>query len=820
MSYLTRVWLLLFVLIVSPAVAQEEDDVDEDASSEEVQEAPEAPAKDKIAPPPATPPAAKAPRNGKKEADATGQTIEDVVVRGNAKVESDAILTILKTQKGQKLDKDNIRADINALYNLGFFSDIRFYQTPVAGGVRITVEVKEKPAIMEIAFEGLKELSESDFKDKLETKQFTILNESSITRDLRLIEKTYLEKGYNLAKASYRVDKQDGKDHEVKLTFVVDEGGKVRVGSLDIVGNTYFTDAKIIDKFISKPVTRTSAFSTPGSVYHEDFVKRDLEVMSYLYKDEGFAEVKVARPSVIMDTSREFVRVTFEVEEGIQYNVGGIEYSGDLLFTEAEFNEKMRLKPGELFRFSNFRKDVETIVDMYGDKGYAFVDVNPVHRFDREKKLVFLDYQITKGEKVYFGEMTIVGNTKTRDNVIRRELDVADGELYSHTRLASSKRNIERLGFFEEVQSIRRRDEKDPSLLHYKFKVKEKPTGQLQASVGFSPGNTSNESSWFGQGRYSEENQSGRGWKTGVSARWNGGKTYDLDIDFNNPRVDDSRWSLGFNTFLRNEVREPAEGIEVTERRVGGSVTVGRRIIELIHGSITYRWAKISQSSNSFVLERFKDEGIASTLIFGLSRDSTNNYLDPSEGMRSRISQAVTGGPLLGGTRQFLETTVAQTFFFPVDFTDTYRTYFRLHGEFGLLTPYGDRQIPFYERYRLGGYNDLRGYGFDDIGPRFYVWQAPGDVLRDVNKGGNKQLYFQAEYFFPIIPEANIKGLFFTDIGRVYDDNEPITLKGFKRDFGFGFRWITPIAPFRFEWAYPYENGEVGDMEFVFSIGY
>ncbi len=814
MSYLACIWLLLFSLLVPNAVAQE---ADEDTPVEETQ--------GDIAPPPETPPPVKkkekaAPKAPAESASAAGPNIEDVQVRGNAKVESDAILTILKTQKGQKLSKENIRADIDALYELGFFSDIRFYQTPVAGGVRVTVEVKEKPAIMEIAFEGFKEVSESDFKDKLETKQFTILNESSITRDLRLIEKTYLEKGFNLAKANYRVDKKDGKEHEVVLTFVVDEGGKVRVGSLDIVGNKYFTDAKIIDKFISKPVTRTSAFSSPGSVYHEDFIKRDLEVMSFMYKDEGFAEVKVAQPTVIMDTSREFVRVTFEVEEGIQYNVGGITFSGDLLFTEQEFNEKMRLKPGELFKFSSFRKDIETMVDMYGDKGYAFVDVNPVHRFDREKKLVFIDYQITKGEKVYFGEMTVAGNTKTRDNVIRREFDVADGELYSHTRLASSKRGVERLGFFEEVQSIRRRDEKNPSLLHYKFKVKEKPTGQLQAAVGFSPGNASNESSWFGQGRYSEENQSGRGWKTGVSGRWNGSKTYDLDIDFNNPRVDDSRWSLGFNAFLRNEVREPAQGIEVTERRVGGSVTVGRRIIELIHGSITYRWAKITQDSTSYVLERFKDQGIASTMIFALSRDSTNNYLDPSEGLRSRISQSVTGGPLLGGTRQFLETNLSQTVFVPIDFTDTYRTYFRLHGEFGLLTPWGGKQIPFYERYRLGGYNDLRGYGFDDIGPRFYVWQAPGDVLRDVNKGGNKQLYFQAEYFFPIIPEANIKGLFFTDIGRVYDDKEPISLTGFKRDFGFGFRWITPIAPFRFEWAYPYENGRVGDMEFVFSIGY
>ena len=184
----------------------------------------------------------------------------------------------------------------------------------------------------------------------------------------------------------------------------------------------------------------------------------------------------------------------------------------------------MNLKDGELFRFTFFRKDIEILIDRYGDKGYAFTDVNPKHRFDREKKLVHLDYEITKGEKVYFGEFKFVGNTKTRDNVIRRELAVADGELYSGTRLSLSKRNIERLGFFEEVQTIKKRDEKNPNMLNYKFKVKEKPTGQLQAALGFSPSSSNTtENRVFGQGRYSEENQSGKGWQTSFTGSWNSG---------------------------------------------------------------------------------------------------------------------------------------------------------------------------------------------------------------------------------------------------------------------------------------------------------
>lgn len=755
-----------------------------------------------------------------KPSEPRGETIVEMRVRGNAKVEADAILTILKSQKGGALSSEDIQEDIESLYELGYFSDIRVFKTPMAGGVMLTVDVKEKPAVMEIRFEGLKELGEEDFKDKLETKLYTILNENTITNDLRVIERMYLEKGFYLAKATYKLEKKDGKDHEVILTYVIDEGGKVRVGNLDIVGNNYFTDAQIIERFISRPMTRSSSFAGPGSVYHDDFIKRDLEVMTYLYKDEGFAEVKVAQPTTVMDLNREFVRVTFEVEEGIQYRIEGIEFSGDLLFTDDELREKMRLKPGELFKFSNFRRDIETLTDMYGDKGYHFVDVNPIHKFDREKRTVHLNYQITKGEKIYFGETTITGNSKTRDNVIRRELEIADGELSSVTRLTQSKRNIERLGFFEEVQAIKRRDTENPSILHLKFKVKEKPTGQLQAAVGFQPGASSAESSWFGQGRYNEENQSGKGWKTGLSFRWNGSKTYELSLDFTDPRVNDSLWSLGGGIFWNSDVEVPAEGVEVLERRNGGSVTVGRRIFELVRASVGYRYTRISQSTEDFLLERFRENGIASTLIFSLSRDATNNYLDPSEGTKVRLTQEVTGGSMLGGTQQFMQTILLGDAYLPIDFTDTYRTYFHLNLTTKFLEPYGGKEIPYYERYRMG-YFDMRGYQRYAIGPKLRVMQSPGGPLDTFNRGGNKSLLLQAEYFFPIIPEANIKGLIFTDVGRVYDDNEPFEIKGLYRDVGFGFRWITPIAPFRFEWAYPVENGRLSDeFEFIFLIGY
>ncbi len=756
---------------------------------------------------------------GMSNTSSANEIILDMEVRGNGKVESEAILTLLKTQKGDALDADKVAEDIRTLYDLGYFSDIRVLKTEIDAGIKLIIDVKEKPAITAIKYAGMEEVTEDDIKEKIETKLYTIVNEATITSDLRVIEKQYIDKGYYLASVDYKLDKVG--DNEVELTFVVKEGDVVRVGSVYVLGNEYYSDGEIINKLFSRPLTRASSFASPASLYQDEFLKRDLEFISYYYRDQGFAEVKVAKPITLLDQDREFVRLTFQVEEGLQYNVGKIDVSGDLLFPKEELFEAMKLKSGNLFRYSFFQKDVEMLVNKYGDLGYAFVDVNPKTKFNRDvdPPTVDINYEITKGQKMYFGKFTIVGNSKTRDNVVRREFEVADSELYSGTRLSKSKSNVERLGFFEEVQAIRSRDPEDDKLLNYKFKVKEKPTGQLQAALGFQPGQSKVENRWFGQGRYNEENQSGYGWKTSLTGKWNGGKNYSLELGFTNPRVNDSHWSLGFSSFLNNEVRKVTDDIELQERRIGGSVTLGRKIIELIRGSITYKISKIKTSSESFIIDKLREDGLQSTVIFGLGRNSTNNYLDPSSGSNVKATQSVTGGPL-GGDFQFMESGIDSSFYYPIDFSETYRTFFHLKGVVSYIYPLGGEPVPIFERYRLGGFNDLRGYDFREIGPHFNILQNPQGRLSRLNKGGDKKMFFQLEYFMPLIPEAGIKALVFADAGRVFDDEESLQFHGFSKDYGFGFRWITPIAPFRFEWAYPYENGETGDMKFIFYLGY
>lgn len=756
---------------------------------------------------------------------AESQVIQTIRVEGNAKVESEAILNLLSTQKGTSVVQSKVRDDIRSLYQLGYFSEIKVFKEPSGPGIDLVIQVREKPAITKIDFKGMEELKEDDIRKSMETSLYTILNEGSISTDMRLIEKKYIEKGFYLAKVSYSLTEK-GKN-EVELTFHIDERGKVLVGDVHILGNKYFTDGDLIEKLASRPYTRWTATLGAPSMYQDEYVKRDLEFLAYYYKDQGFAEVSVRKPVILMDPDKQFVRITFELEEGLQYKIGSLKVSGDVgeeLYTEDELLKAMALKPTELFRYSRFTKDIEMLVDKYGDLGYAYVDINPKTEFDREKQVVHINYEITKGEKVYFGEMNIIGNTKTRDNVIRREFEVHDSELYSGTRLSKSKKNINRLGYFEEVQVIKERDEEAENLLNLKFKVKEKATGQLQAALGFSPGGET-KASWFGQGKYDEKNQSGKGWNTSLTGKYGGSQNWELDLGFYDPRVYDSKWSLGFNVGYKIQQKQYSTQVEIPTNDQSVSVTVGRSLFELVRAYSVIKHTEsyeLEKRHDVYIYESRNLVGVKNSLKLGLSRRDLDNYLDPTEGTDVNVSHEFTGG-LLKGSYEFWESTADADYYIPLDFSESYRTYFKIKGFVGKLWSVKGKEIPAGEKYRLG-YYDLRGYRYNAVGKKSLRLKGPNSSGLEYNVGGDKKMYFQFEYFMPLIPQAGIKALVFADMGNVYteEQNYNLNFKQFKKDVGFGFRWLTPIAPFRFEWAYPYddEKKEFGDMEFIFNIGF
>jgi outer membrane protein insertion porin family len=750
-------------------------------------------------------------------------TIVEFVTEGNLRVESDAIFSALSLKKGEVPSAQAVAKDIKALFNLGYFSDIRFYKVESNNGLQIKIKVVEKPSITNIRFEGLEELKEEDFKNVLETKQHTIIKEKDIASDVRKIEKKYAEKGFYLAKVDYVLEEKN--KNEVELIFRIDEKSKVLVGDVTINGNNAFPSSELIENLATKPCVRslTGIVGSAACLFQQDYLNRDVEYLSFHYKDNGFANVKVAKPATVMDEDQKFVRVHLQIEEGLQYNIGNLSVSEDgveTLLSEKDLVEAMLLKQGKLFRYSKFAKDIETLMDKYGDLGYAYADVNPKTVFNDENKTVDIHYEITKGEKVFFGQILITGNTKTRDNVIRREFSIHESELFSGTKLTKSKAHINRLGYFEEVQVLKERQEDKEDLVNIRIKVKEKSTGQVQASLAYSPSGQTKQS-WSGQGRYEEKNQSGRGWITSFFGRYATNQDWDLELGFTDPKVYDSAWSFGTTVSERRLVRLYTSEIEIPESQSSIGVTIGRDIIELIRASVTLRHTYTKQLKDVFTYEDFKTGGVKNTVVLGLSRKDLDNNLDPTQGNWVSLSHSVNGGPLKGDL-QFMETLLDAWYYYPVDFSETYRTHFRLRGVMGKLWSFREQEIPPSERYRLGGYENLRGYAFGTVGPRQRRLKSPLNGYNDYYFGGDKEIFFQFEYLVPLIPKAGIKAVFFADGGRSFEEDESYALKDFKKDVGFGFRWVTPIAPFRFEWAYPYidKKQALGDLQFIFTLGY
>ena len=376
--------------------------------------------------------------------------ITAIEVRGNARVEAEAIVADLHSRRGQLLDKATVQRDLRSLYELGYFSNIEILREDNDTGITLIVRVEEKPAIVAIEFRGLEEIKEEDLREQLNTKLYTIVDENAIADDVQMIERQYAQKGFYLAEVSHTL-RQRG-DNEMVLVFDVVENHEVKVVAITVLGNERFSDRELIEKFIMRPTTRMPTFKAAVN-FQEELLRRDLGFLTAFYRDHGFAEVKVAQPLLMLSSDRHLMDVTYRVEEGAQYNVGSVIISGDTLPNLPQMREKLLLREGGLFRFSQFRRDIEMLMDSCGDLGHAYADVNPHTRLDRDQQLVHIDYEVSKGEKVYIGKIDIIGNTKTRDNVIRREFEIYDSELYSGTKLSRSKANVERLGFLSRYKS-------------------------------------------------------------------------------------------------------------------------------------------------------------------------------------------------------------------------------------------------------------------------------------------------------------------------------------------------------------------------------
>jgi outer membrane protein insertion porin family len=375
----------------------------------------------------------------------TGPVVGGIEVEGNRRVEIDAVKAAMITKPGAPVDAKSIQQDIRSVMKLGYFSDVSIEEKGPPERPILVVKVVEKPSVLDFKIEGNDELSADDLKDTVEVKRYAILDLAAVRKTLKKMQEKYTEKGFYLAEVTFRLDERP--DNQVVVVFVVNERAKVQVRRVHFVGNDNVTKEEILP-FMQTQEGSFLAFLSSAGTYKEEAFQRDLQAIQAVYLEKGYVSIKVGRPTIALSPDRASLFISIPVEEGEQYTVGKLDFSGELLGMRTFLPMLMQSREGDLFVRSKVGHDLFAVADFYKDMGYAYVNVNPVTALDPKARTLGLTFDVQPGQKVFFERIEIQGNQKTRDKVVRRELRIFEGDLYSGSAIKISKQRITALGYF------------------------------------------------------------------------------------------------------------------------------------------------------------------------------------------------------------------------------------------------------------------------------------------------------------------------------------------------------------------------------------
>jgi outer membrane protein insertion porin family len=771
-----------------------------------------------------------------------GRPVERVQFRGNRKVEDDAIRVNLLTRPGGVLDPAKLREDVRAIWKMGFFADVVVEaELTQSGTVVLTFAVKEKPSVRKVLVSGNDGLDLDDINEVIDLEKEAILDVAKVKRNREKVADLYVEKGYYLATVDYQV--KSVSDTEVDVWFVIDERSKVEIRDVQFIGNKAVSDDELRGLIATRKGSAFSFLNDSGTFNQEAF-ERDLLIISAYYWDHGYANVKLGTPQLRLSRDKRYMYVSIPVDEGPVFTIGKVEFKGDLIGTPQEHAKKLKLRPGLTFSRTVIAEDRDRLSNYYMDQGYAYANVLPLTKVDLKKREISLTFEVARGKKAYFERISIRGNSKTRDKVIRREMKISEGELFNNTNLEISKRRINALGFFEKVDVSTKRGSSD-EFVEVNVEVTERPTGTFQIGAGFS-----SVENFIAQAQISQNNLFGRGQTLAVQAQLSSLRQLFL-LRFIDPWFFDTQWTFGFD--LYNQSRGFSN---FSRNATGGNLTWGYPLSYEAKAFLTYKledvsittgsrgFASVGASSQAIdrqsVANLFRG-GVTSSLRASLTWDSRNNRLFPTDGWYQTIFAEVAD-----------KFTASENIFVRYGgFVRHYRELwgpFVLHvnGEVGVTTSRDPLGVPISERYLIGGIYDVRGFSPRTLGPRLRTAQGgePGQLLTTLPLGGNMQVIFNSEVEFPVFKRVGISGVVFFDMGNAYNledryctglqrESSAVSIKfdpcfrfpdsivsGLRRSVGFGFRWFSPIGPLRFEWGIPLDK-QPGEepLVFEFTIG-
>ena len=699
--------------------------------------------------------------------------IASISPEGNRNIDSGAILRRIKSKVGDVYNPSILQEDLKSIYQMGFFEDVQIDVRDTPRGKDIIFRAVEKPIINSITYTGINKLDDKDVKEAANIKEQTILNLSKINSTVDSIKTFYKSKGYYNTKVDPKITYPNPNTAEV--VFAIDEGKKIYIKEISFRGNPSFKDSELKDAM--KTGTKWMfSWLTDAGVLDMDQLKHDSDAIVAFYGDHGFLDAKISDPIITQDG--DYLYVSFDIDEGQRYSVGTIDFEGDLITDKQTLADLMTVRKEPYLSRKALREDILKIQDLYGESGFAFVNIHPDLKKSEDGKRFDIMMNIKKGDLVYINRITIKGNVRTRDNVIRRELKIAEGGVFDSKALRTSSEKLQRLDFFEDV-SLVPQPTGDPSKMNIDINVKEKSTGKFSIGVGYS-----SVDQVVLMGQISEDNFMGLGDKLAFMAS-TGSTNRQVDLSFTNPHVNDSALSSRSDLF---DIQQ--EYTSYTTNTKGVSQAFGYPIWGEWRGIGSYKFTDTNLSSVAanapYLIVESENIHTTSEVSFALKRDVRDKIFNTTKGSNNAITVSYAGGPFAGDS-QFTKLEGDTSWYFPVAFG----TVFHVRGSAGEAWANTPNGLPVFERYFLGGINTLRGFKFATVSPKD---PATGDYI-----GGDKMWFTNTEFLFPLAPSQGVQGVVFYDMGNVLNDDQKWSFDGTRNSAGLGINWYSPMGPLRLE---------------------
>lgn len=731
----------------------------------------------------------------------SGTMIRDIQVVGAERIEPSTILTYLDIKVGDPMTQETLDSALKSLFATGLFADVVLRQR----GSTLEVSVAENPVINEIAFEGNDKLGDDALLPEIQLRPRQVFTRTKVQSDVNRLYQVYRRNGRFAVNIDPKIIKLD--QNRVNLVFEINEGAVTYVKKINFVGNTHFSDDRLRSE-ISTSETEWYKFLSSDDRYDPDRLAYDQELLRKFYLSEGYADFRVTNAVAELSKDKDSFYITITVEEGPRYRVGTVNVASDLRdFDVKSLDDQQRVKSGDWYDADEVQKTIDQFTTALGKMNYEFVSVRPDIKRNRETTTVDVAFQISETSKVFVEKIDINGNSRTMDKVIRREIEMVEGDPFNKERLAKSEQSIKDLGYFEKVE-VKTAQGSAPDKRVVDVDVIEKSTGELSVGAGFSTADGP-----LADFRIRERNFLGKGQDL-LFATTIAGERSEFDVSFTEPYFLDRDLSAGFGLF--HITRDLQDESSYDQRRTGGSFNLGYPLSENWRQSLQYRYEQNEitdvQSGASRYIADQEGERVTSAISQTITYDARDSKLFPTKGLHSWFTTEFAG---LGGDAEYVSGKLGSNYYIPV-YDD--KVVLNFLGEVGAITAINDKDVEINERYFIGG-SSLRGFESAGIGPR--------DTTTDDALGGNMYYRGSVELAFPIgLPEElGVKGHAFTDFGSLWEIDEATAANladesSLRAAAGLGISWRSPFGPVRVDVAAPYAKEDYDVEEnFRFSFG-